>query len=176
MYNGRMNRLKITAHESLEAVEKHYRQAKDGTERTRWQVIWLLAKGEPSERVAEVTGYSLNWVRKLARRYNAEGAEAIGDGRHNNPGKRLKLSSWQQTELTKQLEEAYTKGESWSGVQVASWMTEKLNAYVYPQRGWEMLRRLGFRSKVARPRHSLANQDDQNAFKKRSLSPPKPGQ
>jgi transposase len=175
-YNSSMNRLKITTDESLETIEKHYRQAKDGVERTQWQVIWLLAKGETSERVAAVTGYTLNWVRKLARRYNAEGAEALGDHRHANPGKKVRLSSRHQSELKKELEEAYAQGQAWTGVKVAAWMSEKMGESVYPQRGWEMLRRLGFRSKVPRPRHNEADVAEQEAVKKRSRLRLKPGQ
>jgi transposase len=171
-----MKRLTIVEHESAGSLEKHYRQAKDGVEKTQWQVIWLLAKGEKSERVAEVTGYSQVWVRRLAQRYNAGGAAALGDKRHNNPGPKMRLSSWQQRELTKVLDEAAQKGEAWTGVQVAAWMSAKLREKVYPQRGWAMLRRLGFRSKVPRPRHAQANKDEQAAFKKRSLSPPNAGQ
>ncbi len=36
--------------------------------------------------VAEATGYSRGWVRRVARRYNEGGTEVLGDRRHRNPG------------------------------------------------------------------------------------------
>jgi hypothetical protein len=34
------------------------------------QVMWLLSEGKTSKEVSGVTGYSLGWMRKIARRYN----------------------------------------------------------------------------------------------------------
>lgn len=38
-------KLKLESHNSLEELEKIYRQASDPIERTRLQIIWLIAKG-----------------------------------------------------------------------------------------------------------------------------------
>ncbi len=38
-------RIKIEEHLSLDELEIRYRQAKEGVERTHYQIIWLLAKG-----------------------------------------------------------------------------------------------------------------------------------
>ncbi len=165
-----MRRLKIEAHQSLEAIEKRYRSSQGGIERSQWPVIWLLASGHKSEAVAAVTGYSLDWIRKLAQRYNAQGTGGMGDQRHGNRGRTLSLSVYQQKQLKHILKEAAERGEVWSGVQVAAWMSERLKRRIYPQRGWEMLRRLGFRPKVGRPRHVKANAAEQSAYKKRSFT------
>jgi hypothetical protein len=34
--------------------------------RSHWQMVWLLAQGLPSERVAAITGYTANCVRTVA--------------------------------------------------------------------------------------------------------------
>lgn len=166
-----MRRIKIEPHNSLEELEARYRRASDGVERSQWQIIWLLASGKTSAEVADSTGYCVDWIRKLAARYNTEGAAGIGDGRHHNPGRALSLSDYDQKRLKRLLQEAAEKGDRWSGAQVAAWMSERLGRRVYAQRGWEMLRRLGFRPKVGRPRHAKADKTDQAIYKKTSLLP-----
>ncbi len=161
-----MKRIKLDEHLTVEEIGQRYRRATDAVGRSQWQIIWLLAQGQRTEEVAAVTGYSIEWVRALARRYNAGGAEAMGDKRHQNPGQRLKLTPEQQYSLKQLLTEAAQRAESWTGRQVAEWMTQQVGQYVYPQRGWEMLRRLGFTSKTARPRHVKATVEGASLFKK----------
>ncbi len=62
---------------SAEELERRYRQAQDPVARSQWQIVWLLARGRPSEQVGETTGYSLTWVYTVARRYNADGAQRL---------------------------------------------------------------------------------------------------
>lgn len=69
-------RLTIAPHLSREELEIRYRRASDPIERTRYQIVWLLAQGRASTEVAAVTGYSLEVVRLLARRYNKAGEPA----------------------------------------------------------------------------------------------------
>ena len=162
-----MRRLKIADILSIAELEARYRGASDGVARSQWQIIWLLAKGQRSEEVAEITGYSQVWIQALARRYNAQGEAGLGDGRHHNPGKAVALSQADQVELKTLLERA-AAGEKWSSPQVAAWMSERLGRPVYKQRGWDMLRRLGFTAKTPRPRHAKANVANQQLFKKSS--------
>jgi len=67
-----------------------------------------------------VTGYSLGWVRKIARRYNERGVEALGDRRHGNPGakERALLDEAGEAQLLEVLQErppACVGGGMWSG-------------------------------------------------------------
>ena len=55
-------RITIQPHLSLDELEIRYRGAKDPIERSHYQIIWLLACGRPTEEVADVTGYSRNWI------------------------------------------------------------------------------------------------------------------
>jgi transposase len=103
-------------------------------------------------------------------RYNAQGTQSVGDGRHHNPGSGRLLSDEQESELRQALETAAVAGESWNGPQVAAWMSQKLNRTLYKARGWETLRWLGYTSKTPRPRHAKANLDVQEQFKKTSVS------
>jgi hypothetical protein len=79
-------RIQITPHLSVDELEKRYRHAKDGVERSHYQIIWLLARGHWSEEVAQLTGYSRSWIYELVWGYNRLGVEAIGDKRRQNAG------------------------------------------------------------------------------------------
>lgn len=159
-------RLSIEEHLPVGELEQRYRAARDGVERSQWQIIWLLAGGATSQEVAEVTGYSRPWVRELAKRYNTRGAAGIGDGRHRNPGPARLLSTAQQEELGRALDGPGPQGGRWSGPQVAGWIAERVGHSVPAQRGWEYLRRLGFTPRVPRPRHAKADAAAQETFKK----------
>lgn len=161
-----MRRLKIAGHLDIETLEKRYRDSQDGITRSHWQIVWLLASEQPSEVVAQVTGYSVKWIRQLAQRYNAEGEAAVGDQRHHNRGAKGKLNVVQQQRLSKWLSEAAARGEHVSGRVVAEWMSETLGEPVHVQRGHEMRRRLGFSAQWPRRRHRQASKRDQDLFKK----------
>lgn len=165
-------RLSIEAHLTVEELEARYRAARDGVERSQWQIIWLLAGGATSQEVGEVTGYSLPWIRELAKRYNAGGAAGMGDGRHHNQGHAPLLAAEQQAALVQALEGPGPEGGRWSGPQVATWIAGVVGHPVPAQRGWEYLRRLGFSPRVPRPRHAKADPAAQDAFKGGSWKQP----
>jgi transposase len=169
IYNDYMpKRLSIQAHLSIDALETHDRRAKDPVARSHWQVIWLLAQGLPSAQVAAVTGYSVNWIRTIARRYNQPGRAGLGDRRHRNPGATGLLSMAQRAALAAALTHPPSDGGMWTGPKAAAWMSAMLRRAVHPQRGWEALRRLGWTSKVPRPRHAKTDPQAQAAFQKAS--------
>ena len=66
---------------TIEELEERFRGAKDVVERSHCQAIWLLAKGHSTAEVAEIVALTPRWVSALRRRYEAEGAEALGDRR-----------------------------------------------------------------------------------------------
>jgi hypothetical protein len=46
-------------------------------------------------------------------------------------------------------------------------MTARLGRKIWPQRGWDYLQKLGYRSQVPRPRHAkAASAEEQAAFKR----------
>jgi len=163
-------RVKLAPHLAVEELELRYRQAQDGITRSHWQILWLLANGKRSEEVAEVTGYSQQWIWKVVGRYNAEGEAGVGDKRHANPGRQRSLSDQQQAELAQALEDKAPDGQAWTGPKVAAWMRAKLGRPVYPQRGWDMMNRLGYTSQTPRRRHKKADPESQQAFKKTSTT------
>jgi Winged helix-turn helix/DDE superfamily endonuclease len=54
----------------------------------------------------------------------------------------------------------------WTCQTVADWMAEQLGRPVPVQRGWEYLQRLKQSRQAPRPRHALANPEQQDTFKK----------
>jgi len=163
-----MRRIKLKEHLSAEEIEKRYRMAMEGVARSQWQIIWLLHQGKSSQEVESVTGYSLAWIRTIARRYNADGPSGIGDRRHHNPGRRGALSAQQHERLKKLVVQGQQKGENWNGQRVATWMSEQLGRRVYAQRGYEWLAKLRYSAQLPRPQHAEADIGEQRIFKKSS--------
>ena len=121
--------------------------------------------------VAEMVGYSQKWVREIARRYEAEGVEGLGDRRHGNPGARERalLDEEGQAELRAALVEGPPPGGGmWSGPKVARWIEQRTGAEkVHAQRGWEYLRKVGMSPQVPRPSNAQgADFEEREAFKK----------
>jgi transposase len=166
-----MRQIKLAGHLSRAEIEQHYRRANDGVARSQWQIIWLLAQGKSSREVQMVTGYSLDWIRAIARRYNAEGVAGVGDRRHRNPGRPGPISARQQQALKAALAQAQASGERWSGRDVAVWMSQRLGRTVHVQRGYAWLAKLKFSPPVPRPTHQEASAEDQQLFKKSSRKP-----
>jgi transposase len=168
-------RLQLPWHLSLAELEQRYRRAMDPVARSQWQILWLLRSGMATAEVARVSGYSVNWVREIARRYREEGPTGIGDRRHGNPGAAPLLNGAQQEQLRLALAGPAPHGDLWTCRQVAAWMSQTLGRPVRVQRGWEWMRRLGFTPQRPRPRETRADPQAQEAFKTgglpRSLPP-----
>ena len=160
-------RLILPAHLSVADLEQHYRRARDPVARSHWQIIWLLSTGRPTRTVAAVTGYSVNWVREVARRYRQDGPTGLGDRRHANPGAAPLLSPAQQAALQTALAGPAPDGGLWTCRKVAAWIGATIGRPVAEARGWEYLRRLGFTPQRPRPRETRVDAVAQAAFKKR---------
>jgi transposase len=165
--------IKLESHLSSEELENHYRNAHDPVLRSHYQILWLISQGRTTTQVMEVTGYSRGWIQQLARRYNADGPEALGDRRHRNPGakERALLSADQQEELREALTKPPPDGAGmWNSPKVGEWIERRTGKALSrkKQSGWEYLKRLGNSPKVPRPHHRKANDSEQEAFKKAS--------
>lgn len=153
---------------TLEELEARFRTAKDVVERSHCQVVWLLAKGHSTREVAELVALSPRWVNKLARRFEAEGLEALGDRRRRNAGAKPLLSAEDLEALRARLKTPPDDGGVWSGPKVARWIAARLGL-VHAPRGWEALQKLGWSLQAPRPRNpQAAGPEAQAAFKKSS--------
>lgn len=170
-----MRQVKVAPYLSVEELERRYRRAQEPHERSWWQILWLLARGQTARQVAESTGYSAYWIGQLARRYNRHGPDAMRNRQRFSSGGSYRrpqlLSAEQQDELRQALAGPPPGGVSedlWTARAVAAWMSARLGRAVAPQRGWDYLQRLQYSPQVPRPRHTEADPEAQATFKKSS--------
>ena len=149
--------------------------AKEPHERSRWQILWLLAKGQTAAAVAESTGYSRYWIGQLVRRYNEQGPEAMHNRQYTHSYRpALLLSADQLAELAAAVRGPAPDGDDWLGRTVAAWMSQKLGRPISVYLGWAYLVRLDGKRRKPRPRHVLADPEQQAAFKKTSVRSSRP--
>jgi transposase len=151
----------LVAHLSPAELGQRYRAARSPIERSHLQIVWLLSRGRGEREVAQVTGYGRRWVAEVVRRHDEEGPDGPGDRRRGNVG------AEDEPALRAALAEPPADGGLWTGPKVAAWMATRLGRKVWPQRGWDYLRRLGHSPQVPRPRHAkAASPEEQAEYKK----------
>lgn len=160
----------LAAHLSVADLEHRYRAAYEPHERSWWQILWLLARGQTATAIADSTGYTRAWIGQIAKRYNEQGPEGMVNRRRTTSWRAPRmLSAEQQEELRQALTGPTPTGvKRWTARAVADWMAVKLGRPVAVQRGWDYLQRLKHSQQVPRPRHALADAEQQAEFKKRS--------
>ncbi len=77
------------------------------------------------------------------------------------------LSAEQTAELAAAVRGPAPEGDEWTGRTVAEWMSRTLARPVSVQLGWAYLVRLDGKRRKPRPRHVLADTEQQAAFKNR---------
>jgi transposase len=154
-------------------LEERVRAAKGVVERSHCQAIWLLAKGHSTAEVAEIVALSPRWINKLARRYEGEGADALGDRRRGNRGASPLLDEADLEALRERLKTPPEDGGLWSGPKVARWIAARRGlVHVHAPRGWEALQKLNWSLQVPRPKNpGVAPPEEQAAFKKSLPTP-----
>lgn len=164
--------ISLQPHLAIDELERRYRAAKEPHERSWWQMLWLLARGQTATQIAESTGYSAYWIGQLARRYNVHGPAGMRNRQHTTSHRQPPLlSAVQQEELRQALAGPPTDGkvgDLWTARMVAAWMSDHLGRPVRVQRGWDYLQKLRYSPQVPRPRHVQASAAEQEAFKKSS--------
>lgn len=165
--------LPVAPHLSLDDL-RHLERTVPAGDRVRVLAVRLMAEGRPATEVGPLVGFSPEWVRTLVHRYNAEGADALGDGRRHNAGHPPLLDAAQQDALRTALGGEAPDGGVWTCRWVAWWMTQTLGQPVGPQRAWVWMRRLGFTPQRPRPRETRADPATQDAWKKGGLPPSSP--
>src|SRR5260221_10532668 len=154
----------LEPHLSADELARRYRATKDPVERSRWQFLWLLARGLPAKMIASITGYSAHWIGRIARRYNQHGPDGIRDLRHQSRLGRRLLTAAHHDELLVALGGPAPQHERWTGRTVADWIAHLLGRRVSRQLGWIYLRRVGARLRAPRPRHVHADLQVQADF------------
>lgn len=125
-------------------LKHRYRQARDPSEARRWQLIHLVAQNWTIKQAAQAVDLNYDYAKEIVRRYNQHGPDAVNNRsqkRRSSP--RSLLSLEQQRELKHALQNPAPDGGDWSGPKVAQWIAEKTGrSHVWPQRGWDYLKRL----------------------------------
>ena len=162
-------RIHLATHLSVDELEERYRAAHEPHERSWWQILWLLARGQTATTIAQSTGYNRAWIGQIAKRYNAEGPAGMVNRQHTTSWRAPRmLSAAQQEELRTALAGPAPDGaRHWSCRAVADWMAARLGRPVQVQRGWDYLQRLKHSRQAPRPRHALAAAEQQDSFKKK---------
>jgi hypothetical protein len=160
---------------SLDELEHRYRAAKEPHERSWWQILWLLARGQLAKDIAESTGYSRYWIGQIAKRYNAEGPEGMHNRQYTHSRRAAPLlTPALLAELGEAVRGPAPDGEKWLGRTVAEWMSQRLGRPVSVRLGWAYLVRLQGKRRKPRPRHVRADPAQQEAFKKTSARSSRP--
>jgi transposase len=157
--------LPVAPHLGLDELRQLERTV-PAADRVRVLAVRLMAEGRPATEVGLLVGFSPEWVRTLVHRYNAEGSEALGDGRRHNAGRQPLLDAAQQAALRTALQGAAPDGGIWTCRWVAWWMAQTLGQPVGLQRAWVWMRRLGFTPQRPRPRETQAETATQDAWKR----------
>ncbi len=137
-------RVRLTGHLPPDSIYTRYISCTDGTERKHWKAIWFLSRTTNPLSVKQAAlqlGCTSDWVRKLVRRYNADGPAGLLDARRKNGARRL-LSPGYQQQLAAALSRPPVGGGRWTGVTVAAAMSSMLGRPVSPVVGWRYLHRL----------------------------------
>jgi transposase len=154
---------------SSDELERRYRAAKEPHERSWWQILWLLSRGQLAKDIAESTGYSRYWIGQIAKRYNAEGADGMHNRQYTHSHRAQPLLSTEQlAELAAAVRGPAPEDDKWVGRTVAAWMSQQLGRRVSTQVGWVYLVKLEGKRRKPRPRHVQADPEAQEQFKKSS--------
>ena len=159
----------LAPHLGVADLEQRYRAAHEPHERSWWQILWLLARGQTATAIADITGYNRAWIGQIAKRYNEQGPDAMVNRQRTTSWRAPRmLSTAQQAELRAALGGPTPDGaKRWRARDVADWMATRLGRPVATQRGWDYLQRLKQSQQVPRPQHALADPDQQARFKKK---------
>src|SRR6516162_3528907 len=92
----------LATHLSVDNLEQRYRAAHEPHERSWWQILWLLARGQTATAIADSTGYSRYWIGQIAKRYNVEGPEGMQNRQHTTSWRAPRMLSTEQQEALRQ--------------------------------------------------------------------------
>ena len=164
---------RVADHLSVADLERRFRGCPDPVEVRHVQVIWLLAQGHTIGSTSKVTSFGTRWIEQLLERYNACGPDALANGHRRNGLKPSLLTPEVLEAVRLRLAEPPPDGGLWSSRKVADVMAAHLGLErVLPQRGWEVLKALGWSLQRTRPKNpKSATAEEAEAFKKSWRTP-----
>jgi transposase len=163
-------RTKLEPHLKPEELKQRYLTTSDLSERSHYQVLWLISQGQTQAQAARLVGLSERWVQEIVKRYNAAGPEAMRDRRHDHPGAPRALDAEGEAALEAALQGRPADGGLWTSKKVAAWIRGHTGRAACTVSGWRTLRRSGWRPQRPRPRHKRSDPQAQEAFQEASAA------
>ncbi|HSM82245.1 MAG TPA: winged helix-turn-helix domain-containing protein [Nodosilinea sp.] len=161
--------LHLEPHFSVDELKARYRASGDAVESRRWHLLWLVHTDTTLSDAAKAVGFHYDYARAVVRDYNRYGAAGLRNRRKDQrPQQSRSLLTPEQLEaLEARLQSPPDDDGVWSGPKVARVIAEVTGVpKVWPQRGWDYLKRLEQSLQVPRPRHRKGDAEAQKAFKK----------
>src|SRR5258707_12043407 len=119
--------IRLEPHLAVDELERRYRAAKEPHERSWYQILWLLAKGQTARAIAVSTSYSPYWIGQIAKRYNTQGPAGMINRQYTHSHRAAPLLSAEQlAELAEAVRGPAPEGEYSLGRTVAAWMSQKV--------------------------------------------------
>ena len=177
---------KALAHETGEMVRKahlhphltscelksRYLCASDRVESRRWHLLWLVSKNWTIQQAAQAVGLNYDYAKDIVKGYNQQAEKAIANRRHQRrePPSHALLNAEQLEQLRSSLKQPPPDKGLWTGPKVADWIAKKTGREkVWPQRGWDYLKKCRYSSQRPRPHHTKADPVAQQEFKKNCI-------
>jgi transposase len=166
--------IQITRHDlDASGLRRAARGAPSVAAAQRMLALALVLEGVSRTEAAEAAGMDRQTLRDWVHRYNAEGLAGLTD-RQGAVGPKRLLSPEQEAEVAEWVHRGPNPAEHgvvrWRRADLARAITARFGVVLAERSISTVLRRLGFRRLVARPRHPGRDQAAQASF--RATSPP----
>jgi len=162
----------LQPHMTSTELKTRYLCSSDRVESRRWHLLWLVSKSWTIQQAAQAVGMNYDYAKEIVKGYNQQGEEAIANRRRQQtklPSHAL-LNSEQLEELRSSLKQPPADKGLWTGPKVADWIAKKTaREKVWPQRGWDYLKKCRYSPQRPRPHHAKADPGAQQEFKKNCI-------
>ena len=113
-------KLELVPHLSEAEQKNRYRKAKDMVEARRWHLLWKVALGWTAKDSALAVGLDYDYARRIIRKYNKMGVDAVQNYRNKNTknhrgGSQPLLHEEQLNRLREACQGKPTDGGVWTG-------------------------------------------------------------
>jgi transposase len=132
----------------------------------------LISIGWTIKKASQAVGINYDYAKEILHNYNQHGIAGIKNKKRQPRGdsKRAFLNIEKQQKLKKRLQTEPDDGGIWTGPKVARWIAQETGKeQVWPQRGWDYLKKLNYSPQSPRTHHYKADVKEQEELKKKFL-------
>ena len=150
-------------------LKSRYLSTSDRVESRRWHLLWLVSQGWTIQQASQAVGINYDYAKDIVKTYNQVGEKAIANRRRQRtaPPAHALLNTEQLEELRSSRKQQPEDKGIWTGPKVADWIAKKTGREkIWPQRGWDYLRKCRYSPQRPRPRHVKGDPIAQQEFKK----------